>query len=111
MVAPLATRRIAGDFFMRPRVWTRPPVREASLFPWERTAMNGDHASVRSIVVSGERFLGHTLAIVVGFMLMIAGLAMGVTIVLLPVGIPVGLGGLLLVLWALDSARLVGRPR
>jgi hypothetical protein len=66
--------------------------------------MKNDHASIRRIMVSGERFLGHTVAIVLGLILMIAGLAMGVTMVLLPVGIPVGLGGLLLVLWGFYSA-------
>jgi hypothetical protein len=35
---------------------------------------------------------------------MIAGLGMGVTIVLLPIGVPVGLGGLLLCLWGFYAA-------
>jgi hypothetical protein len=46
-------------------------------------------------------FFGHVTAIVVGLILMIVGLAMGVTIVMLPVGIPVGLGGVLLFIWGL----------
>lgn len=45
--------------------------------------------------------LGHILAIVAGLVLMIAGLAMGVTMVLLPIGIPVGLIGLGVFLWGL----------
>lgn len=65
--------------------------------------MKDDHVSLRRFVASGERFVGHTVAIVAGLMLMIAGLAMGVTMVLLPLGIPVGLGGLLLFLWGLYS--------
>ena len=46
-------------------------------------------------------FFGHLTAVVVGLFLMIAGLAMGVTIVMLPVGVPVGLGGVLLFIWGL----------
>jgi hypothetical protein len=65
--------------------------------------MRDDHASVRHLVETGERFLGHTLAVVVGFVLMVVGLAMGVTMVLLPIGIPLGLVGLLLFLWGLPK--------
>ncbi len=43
----------------------------------------------------------HLVAVIVGFMLMAAGLGMGVTIVLLPVGIPVGILGLLAFVWGL----------
>ena len=46
----------------------------------------------------GSQVLGHTLAIVLGVILMLAGLGMGVTMVLLPNGLPVGLAGVLLVL-------------
>jgi hypothetical protein len=65
--------------------------------------MKADHASGRYLLKSGERLLGHSLAVIVGFVLMIVGLGMGVTIVLLPIGIPVGLFGLLLWLWGLFS--------
>jgi hypothetical protein len=51
-----------------------------------------------------ERLLGHAIAVVVGVVLMIAGLGMGVTMVLLPIGIPLGLGGVLLCLWGLFYA-------
>jgi len=44
---------------------------------------------------------GRLLAVVAGLALMIAGLGMGVSVVLLPVGIPAGLFGMLLFLWAL----------
>jgi hypothetical protein len=66
--------------------------------------MKVDHDSGRHLLRTGERFLGHTIAIVVGMVLVIAGLAMGVTMVLLPIGIPVGLGGLLLCIWGFFSA-------
>ena len=43
-------------------------------------------------------FLGHVAAVVLGFVLIIVGLAMGVTMVLLPAGIVIGLLGAELVL-------------
>jgi hypothetical protein len=42
-------------------------------------------------------FLGHVAAVVLGFVLIIVGLALGVTMVLLPVGIVIGLLGVALV--------------
>lgn len=45
------------------------------------------------------RFLGHGFAIILGMLLMITGLGMGVSMVLLPVGIPLGLAGLLIFIW------------
>jgi hypothetical protein len=53
--------------------------------------------------------LAHTIALVVGFALMIAGVALGVTIVALPVGLAVGFAGLLLFLWGLFG-RSAGEP-
>ena len=47
------------------------------------------------------RFFGHSAAIIAGLVMMIAGLGLGVTLVALPIGIMVGLGGLLLFLWGL----------
>jgi hypothetical protein len=46
----------------------------------------------------------HVVAIVVGLILMIAGMAMGVTVVLLPLGVPVGLAGLFILLWGFVGA-------
>ena len=63
--------------------------------------MKDTHASNLHLLETGERLLGHTIAIMAGFVLMIVGLAMGVTIVLLPIGLPVGLVGLLLFMWGL----------
>ncbi len=39
------------------------------------------------------RFLEHAAAIVIGFVLMVVGLGLGVTMIMLPVGIVVGLLG------------------
>ena len=65
--------------------------------------MKSAHDSNRHLLEVGERFLGHTIAVMAGLVLMIVGLGMGVTMVLLPVGIPVGLAGLGLWLWGLYS--------
>jgi hypothetical protein len=72
--------------------------------------MKTEHASARHLLQTGERFLGHTIAVLVGLMLMILGLAMGVTMVALPIGIPVGLGGLLLFIWGLCFAAPRSQP-
>jgi hypothetical protein len=65
--------------------------------------MKDNHVFGGHLVKSGERLLIHSLAVVLGFVLMIVGIGMGVTMVLLPVGIPVGLIGLGLWLWGLYS--------
>jgi hypothetical protein len=54
----------------------------------------------RELAKGVGRFFGHAAATVLGLILMVVGVAMGVTIVMLPVGIAVGLAGLLLFLWA-----------
>lgn len=59
----------------------------------------------RELARDGERVLGRIIAIAAGVALMIAGIGMGVTIVLLPLGIPVGFAGLALFLWG-----IFGRP-
>ena len=43
-----------------------------------------------------ESVLGHIAALVVGFVMMVIGLALGVTMIMLPVGIVVGLLGVAL---------------
>ncbi|MXY26200.1 MAG: hypothetical protein F4Y45_16985 [Acidobacteria bacterium] len=50
---------------------------------------------------TGERILGHLAAVVVGFVLMVLGLGLGVTMVMLPVGLVVGLVGALVFVWGL----------
>ena len=57
------------------------------------------------------RFVSHTAAIVVGFVLMAIGLGMGVTVFMLPVGVPVGLLGLGMFLWGMfERARKRDEP-
>jgi hypothetical protein len=72
--------------------------RELTHFAGEN-AMKDTQASGGHVLKSGGRFLGHTVAILVGLVLMIVGLGLGVTMVLLPIGLPLGLAGLLLCLW------------
>jgi hypothetical protein len=47
------------------------------------------------------RAVAHVAAVFVGLFLMLAGIGMGVTLVMLPVGIGVGFFGLLSFLWGL----------
>ena len=48
---------------------------------------------LRHFLALGGHFLGHVAAVALGFVLIIVGLALGVTMVLLPVGIVIGLLG------------------
>ena len=50
---------------------------------------------------TGSKIAIHTLAAIAGLVLVIAGLGLGVTMVGLPLGIPIGLAGVLLFLWGL----------
>jgi hypothetical protein len=52
--------------------------------------------SPRHIAALAWSLLGHIAAIIVGFVLMVVGLALGVTMIMLPVGVAVGLLGFLL---------------
>ena len=45
--------------------------------------------------------LGHVAAVAVGFVLMVVGLGLGVTMIMLPVGLVVGLIGVLSFVWGL----------
>ena len=63
----------------------------------------------KELVKGAGSLLAHTIALAVGFALMIAGVALGVTIVALPVGLAVGFAGLLLFLWGLFG-RSQGKP-
>jgi hypothetical protein len=60
------------------------------------------HQPVSQEFVKGTgRFVAHALALVVGMIFIVAGIAMGVTIALLPIGIPLGFVGLALFFWGL----------
>jgi hypothetical protein len=97
-----AVRLLASlGFFLAPHGRALSAMRVIRHISLERAAMNNAHASNRHLVETAERFLGHTIAVVVGFVLMIAGLGLGVTMVLLPIGLPLGLAGLLLCMWGL----------
>lgn len=63
--------------------------------------MQEDESSGRKLIKASEHIAGHLLAIIGGILLMVIGLALGVTMVLLPVGIPVGLVGVLLFVWGM----------
>jgi hypothetical protein len=54
------------------------------------------HALSHRIAGGLGRFFEHAAFVVVGFILMVLGLAMGVTMIMLPVGIVVGLLGVLM---------------
>jgi hypothetical protein len=56
-----------------------------------------------------ERVLGHIAAIIVGFILMVVGLGLGVTLVMLPVGLVIGLIGVAMVIGGL-FARVDEKP-
>ena len=48
----------------------------------------------RPWVLATENVLGHLAAIVVGFVMMVVGLGLGVTMIMLPVGLVVGFAGM-----------------
>jgi hypothetical protein len=48
-----------------------------------------------------DRVAFHLVAIVAGLVMMVLGLGLGVTMVLLPVGLPLGLAGLVVFIWGL----------
>jgi len=52
---------------------------------------------LRHLLTMTGHFLGHVTAVVLGFVLIIVGMAMGVTMVLLPAGVVIGLIGVALV--------------
>jgi hypothetical protein len=47
----------------------------------------------RSWISAIESALGHIAAVIIGFVMMVVGLGLGVTMIMLPVGIVVGLIG------------------
>ena len=48
-----------------------------------------------------ELILAHVAAVVVGFVLMVAGLGLGVTMIMLPICLLIGLFGVMLFVWGL----------
>lgn len=49
--------------------------------------------SIRAALSGIGRFLEHTLAVMIGFGMMVVGLALGVTMIMLPAGLAIGLLG------------------
>jgi hypothetical protein len=87
-------RRLAGaDEFPPHRDSGRKKARRL-LDPWVEVRMTSATAWWhRPWVVLVEDFLGHVAAVIIGFVLMIVGLALGITMIMLPVGVVVGLVG------------------
>lgn len=63
--------------------------------------MTDKESATRHAIEVGESFIGHVAAVVVGFVLMVIGLGLGVTMIMLPLGLVIGISGLLLVVWGL----------
>ena len=59
------------------------------------------HTTTGRIFFGFGHFLEHAAAVVLGVVLMVLGLGLGVTMIMLPVGIVVGLAGVLLVVGGL----------
>ena len=57
--------------------------------------------AARRIFLGLGHFLEHAAAVVLGFILMVVGLALGVTMIMLPVGLVVGLLGVGIFTWGL----------
>ena len=55
----------------------------------------------RRFLEKGEQILSHVVAVAIGFVLMVVGLGLGVTMIMLPVGLVVGLVGVGLFVWGL----------
>ena len=61
--------------------------------------MSEHESAGRELAKGAGWFALHVVAVVAGLVLMIVGLAMGVSLVMLPIGIPVGFLGLFVFLW------------
>jgi hypothetical protein len=61
-------------------------------------------------VRAAENVAGHLAAIVIGFVMMIVGLGLGITMIMLPVGVVVGLTGAAIFVAGI-FARIGGRDR
>jgi hypothetical protein len=59
------------------------------------------HAMTRTILSGVVTFFEHAAAVVIGLVLMVIGLGLGVTMIMLPVGVVVGLAGVLMVVGGL----------
>ena len=48
----------------------------------------------RSWIKTTESVLGHVAAVIIGFVMMVVGLGLGVTMIMLPFGVAIFIGGL-----------------
>ena len=55
----------------------------------------------RRLLEIGGLVLGHLAAVAIGFTMMVVGLGLGVTMVMLPVGLVIGLIGVVVFVWGL----------
>ena len=55
----------------------------------------------RRWIEKAQLILARLAAVAVGFALMVVGLGLGVTMIMLPIGLPVGLIGVMLFVWGL----------
>jgi hypothetical protein len=72
--------------------------------------MAGHESGGRELVKGVGLLAGHAVAVVVGLILMVAGIALGVGLVTLPLAIPVGLAGFFIVLWGLFGGSEPVKP-
>jgi hypothetical protein len=72
--------------------------------------MNAHPSAGQELVKGTGRFVAHAVAIVVGMIFMVTGIAMGVTIAMLPIGIPLGFVGLAVFFWGLFGKTEVKEP-
>ncbi len=56
-----------------------------------------DRETITAEVKGAGRMVGHGVALVLGLLLLVVGMAMGVSLVLLPIGLLVALAGFLLI--------------
>ena len=90
---PAAVRKNPRSIALPAHVRQWRPGRQASAGGGTRLA----HPLTMSHIITQRRLLGvfeHVLAIVVGFILMVLGLGLSVTMIMLPLGLVVGLAGL-----------------
>ncbi len=59
------------------------------------------HPAARHVLWLSEVILGHVAAAILGFILMVVGLGLGVTMIMLPVGLVLGLLGVGIFTWGL----------
>ncbi len=65
--------------------------------------MNRQHSTTRDAFQTGGQIAGHMVAMILGFMMMLVGMGMGVTMVLLPLGLPIGLIGFIMFIWGMTA--------